>query len=146
MQENRWLLTGGALSMLAAILHIAAIIGGPDWYRAFGAGEEMALAAESGSPAPAIMTFAIAVMLGIWALYAFSGAGKIRKLPLLRTGLVVISAIYLARALLLIPFLILKPELVDAFAIWSSLIVLVYGLTYAIGTWRAWPVLAQKAA
>jgi hypothetical protein len=27
---------------------------------------------------------------------------------------------------------------VDSFALWSSAIVLVYGLCYAIGTWRAW--------
>jgi len=144
MPTNRWLLAGGALSTVAAALHIAVIIGGPEWYRAFGAGEEMARAAERGSSRPAIITFAIAVILAIWALYAFSGAGKIRRLPLLKTALVIISAIYLLRALLLVPSLLFKPELVDTFAVWSSLVVLIYGLAYSIGTWRAWPALRSS--
>jgi hypothetical protein len=35
---------------------------------------------------------------------------------------------------------------VDAFTLWSSLIVLAYGITYAVGTFRAWPALSSKAA
>ena len=136
---NKWLATGGVLSALAALLHIAIVIGGPDWYRFFGAGEGMARAAEQGSPMPAIVAGAIALILFIWACYAFSGAGLLRRLPLLRTGLVAISAIYLLRGLALVPALLFRPELVDPFAIWSSLIVLGYGLAYAIGTWAAWP-------
>jgi len=130
---------GGWLSVAASLLHIGCIIGGPDWYRFFGAGEEMAQAAARGEWMPAIVTTGIAAILGIWAAFAFSGAGRITRLPLLRTGLIVISAIYLLRGLILIPLFLRRPELVDSFAIWSSLIVLAYGLAYAIGTWRAWP-------
>lgn len=136
---NPWLLTGGGLSALASLLHLGCIIGGPAWYRFFGAGEPMARAAERGSPVPALVTLGIAVILAIWAAYAFSGAGLIRRLPLLRTGLVVISAIYLLRGLALIPALIINGASVQPFVLWSSLIVLVYGLAYAIGTWTAWP-------
>ena len=135
---NRWLVAGGILSAAAAVLHLGVIIGGPDWYRFFGAGEEMARAAERGSVAPAAVTAAIAAVLAILSAYAFSGAGLIRRLPLLRVALVVISVIYLARALVLVPALILRPQLVDAFGIWSSLVVLVYGVAYAVGTWRGW--------
>jgi hypothetical protein len=88
---------------------------------------------------PALVTLAIATMLAAWALYAFSGAGLIRRLPLLRTALVLISAIYLLRAAALLPLLILRPGAVDSFAIVSSLVALAYGLAYAIGTWSAWP-------
>ena len=35
--------------------------------------------------------------------------------------------------------------MVDAFLIWSSLIVIVYGLAYAVGTWRAWSSLKQAS-
>jgi hypothetical protein len=137
----QWLIVGGWLSVVAALLHIGCIIGGPDWYRFFGAGEGMARAAERGEWYPALVTFAIAAVLGIWAAYAFSGAGWLPRLPLLRTGLVVISATYLLRGLVLIPLLMWRPQAVDSFAIWSSLIVLVYGIAYAVGTWRAWPFL-----
>jgi len=36
----------GTLSFIASALHIAIIIGGPSWYRFFGAGESMASMAE----------------------------------------------------------------------------------------------------
>lgn len=142
MQRHPWLIAGGVLSALAALLHLAVIVGGPAWYRFFGAGERLARAAERGSPTPAVVTLFIACILALWAAYAFSGAGLVRRLPLLRTGLVVISAIYLLRGLVLFPALLLKPQLVDSFAIWSSVVVLVYGAAYAIGTWRAWPALS----
>lgn len=135
---NKWLLAGGVLSLLASLMHIAIIIGGPDWYRAFGAGERMARAAARGAIMPTLVTLGIASVLAIWALYAFSGAGLIRRLPLLRTGLVVITAIYLARGLALFPALIFRPDLVDGFIFWSSIVVLGYGATYAIGTRKAW--------
>lgn len=79
-------------------------------------------------------------MLALWAAYAFSGAGKIVRLPLLRTALVIIAFIYLARGLIVVPLALVKPQLLaDPFALWSSLIVLAYGIAYAVGTWRAWP-------
>ena len=139
-----WLLAGGWLSVIAALLHVGCIIGGPDWYRFFGAGEAMAQAAERGEWMPHVVTLGIAVMLLIWAAYAYSGAGRLRRLPLLRTGLIVISVIYLVRGLSIFPLALLRPQFVDAFAVWSSLIVLVYGLAYAIGTWRAWPSLEPQ--
>ena len=146
MAGNKWLILGGTLSALAAILHLAVIAGGPSWYRFFGAGEAMARAAERGSPTPALITLAIAAILTVWALYAFSGAGIIRRLPLLRTALILISAVYLLRAFALLPALILRPELVDTFAIVSSLVVLAYGLAYSIGTWTGWSSLKAIAA
>lgn len=138
---NYWLISGGMLSAIAALAHIAIIIGGPDWYRFFGAGEGMARAAAQGRMMPTLITLGIATMLAIWAAYAFSGAGLIVRLPLLRTALVIISSIYLVRALAVVPFLLTPTEQSSAFWIWSSAIVLIYGLAYAIGTWRAWPEL-----
>ena len=143
MPRNPWLITGGCLSLIASALHIACIIGGPAWYRFFGAGEAMAQAAERGEPYPALITFAIAVILALWGAYAFAGAGLIRRLPLMRTALVAISAIYLLRGAALIPALAV-PAMNSPFNIWSSVIVLGYGFAYLIGTWRAWPSLSRK--
>jgi hypothetical protein len=143
LKRNPWLIVGGTLTAAAALLHVAIIFGGPDWYRFFGAGEGMARAAERGHARPTIIAAGIALILLVWAAYAFSGAGLIRRLPLVRTGLVAISAIYLLRAAAPIPMLIANPGSVDAFLVWSSLIVLVYGLAYAVGTWTAWPALSR---
>lgn len=139
--KNGWLVAAGFLSAVASLLHVACIIGGPDWYRFFGAGEEMAQATERGSAMPGVVTAAIAAMLAIWALYAFSAAGFVRRLPLLRTGLILITGVYLLRGLALFPLLALKPQLVDTFTVVSALIVLGFGLTYAVGTWLVWATL-----
>ena len=125
--------------MLAALLHIGIILGGAEWYRFFGAGEELAVMAEQGSWYPAVLTFGIAFVLFIWGLYAFSGAELLRRrLPFLKASLVIISAIYLLRGFALVPAYLVKPELVDTFLIWSSLICLVYGAAYAIGIRQMW--------
>lgn len=139
---STWLIVGGWLSVLAALLHIACIFGGPDWYRFFGAGEAMARAAARGELWPTLITLAIGAVLLVWAAYAFSGAGSLPRLPLLRTGLIVITAIYLLRAFLLVPLHFWRPQHSDSFAIWSSLIVLAYGAVYAVGIFKAWPHLA----
>ncbi len=139
---QKLLIIGGLLSLLASVLHIGVIIGGPDWYRFFGAGEDMANMAEKGLLYPTLITIGIACVLAIWAWFAFAGAGLVWKPPLLRTGLIVISAVYLARGLIVLPMAVFVPEKINSFAIWSSLIVLVYGLFYAFGTWKAWSSLS----
>lgn len=143
--RNPMLIIGGVLSVAASLLHVVVIAGGPDWYRFFGAGEGMAQMAERGEITPILTTLAIASVLAIWAAYAFAGAGLIRRLPLMRTALVLISAIYLLRGLVLVPAFIINPGGVLPFVLWSSLIVLVYGVCYAVGTWIAWPSLSKRA-
>lgn len=145
-RSNPWLIAGGWLSLAASALHIGCIFGGGDWYRFFGAGEALARADERGEWGPALLTFGIAAGLAIWAAYAFAGAGIIRRLPLMRTALVVISAIYLARGLMLVPVMLKIPYRDAPFDYWSSLIVLIYGIVYALGTWRAWPTLSGRTA
>lgn len=141
--SNPWLIAGGVLSALAALLHLGCIVGGPDWYRFFGAGEGMARAVERGYVRPHLITLGIATVLAIWSAYAFAGAGLVRQLPLMKLALVTISAIYLLRGLVLIPAYTLNPHGVTQFTLWSSLIVLIYGLVYTIGTWEAWPALSR---
>ena len=141
---NPALIVGGVLSAVASVLHLAVIVGGPAWYRFFGAGEGMARAAERGSWVPTVVTIGIASVLAVWSAYAFSGAGLIPRLPLLRTALVLITAVYLLRGLVLVPAFVLNPDGVTPFVLWSSLIVLAYGVAYAIGTWTAWPALSGR--
>lgn len=137
-----WLIAAACLSMAAALLHLGCIIGGPDWYRFFGAGEGMARAAARGDLRPTLITLGIATVLAVWAAYAASGAGLIPRLPLLRTALIAITAIYLIRAIVFVPLHYWRPQHSDAFALWSSAIVLVYGVIHLVGVLRAWRHLA----
>ncbi len=138
-----WLAVAGSLSLCAALAHLATIAGGPAWYRTMGAGEPIARAAERGDAFPAVITVGIALILMAWAVYAASGAGLIVRLPLLRTALVAITVVYLARGMVLFwPAVLRRPDLSPAFLFWSSTICLAIGIVHAIGTWRVWPFLA----
>ena len=137
------MLTGGALTGAASLLHVAMIVGGADWYRFFGAGERMARMAARGSPYPALVTAGIAAVLAVWALYALSAAGVIRRLPLLRPALAAIAAVFLARGILGIPLVLLvdDPYLSQlrgrmTFMVVTSLVCVALGLCYAVGAAR----------
>jgi len=140
---NRLLVAGGCITAVVSLLHVAIIIGGPDWYRFFGAGERMARLAARGSIYPAIITSSIAAILGVWAVYAFSAAGVIRRLPLLRLALTLIAAVYLARGILGVPVVLLVDNVYTnqlrekmTFMVVSSAICVVLGLCYAVGATR----------
>ncbi|MGI8510213.1 MAG: hypothetical protein ACR2MQ_12895 [Gemmatimonadaceae bacterium] len=142
---NRLLLSGGLLTGVASLLHVAIIFGGPDWYRFFGAGERMAQLAARGSTYPTVVTAGIAAILSVWALYALSGAGVIRRLPFLRSALVLIAAIYLVRGLLGVPAVLFldQPYANElrarmTFMAVSSLVCICLGFCYAIGFSVLW--------
>lgn len=139
------LLLGGSLTGLASLLHVAIIIGGPDWYRFFGAGEGMARLAARGSTYPAAVTAGIALVLAVWMLYGLAGAGIVGRLPFLRLTLALIAAIYLVRGILGVPLVLfidhpyaneLKARM--TFMIVSSAICICIGLCYAVGAAQVW--------
>jgi putative oxidoreductase len=137
---DRLLVFGGMLTGVASLLHVGIILGGPEWYRFFGAGERMARLAARGSIYPTFVTAGIAVVLGIWALYALSGAGVIRRLPFVRLALVSIAAIYLARGILGVPLVLIvdDPYTLElrarmTFMVVSSAVCIGLGLCYAFG-------------
>ena len=135
---NLPLIVGATLSAAAALMHIGVIIGGASWYRFFGAGERMARAAERGKIYPTIVTLLIVAMLALWSACAFSGAGLLPQLPLLRSALCFITAVYLARGLIIFPMALFKPAAATPFSWWSSLICLNFGVVHLWGVAQAW--------
>lgn len=132
------LILAGIGSALAALAHVVCVIVGGPAYRLLGAGERMAHAAEAGHWQPAAVTLAIASLLGVWALLAFSGAGLVPPIPFTRPALVLISVVYLARGLafpLLIPAF---PENSLRFWLVSSGMCLVMGGLHAWGVVLRW--------
>ncbi|TNJ34338.1 hypothetical protein [Arenimonas terrae] len=130
---NPWLLAGAAASALAAVAHLACIAIGPAAYLTMGAGPRMAELAAAGHWYPPTITVVIAGMLLVWSAYALSVAGVIRALPLRRTILVAITAVYLLRGFarpVLEPYF---PDNSDRFWFWSSAICLAIGALHAIG-------------
>lgn len=135
---NTWLIAAAALSFVASLLHVAIVFGGAPWYRFFGAGEKMASAAEAGHAYPAIVTLGIAITLALWATFALSGAGLIPPLPLLKWGLITITAIYLVRSIAIIPLLLFARAQATPFLVWSSVICIGYGAVHLVGIMQIW--------
>ncbi len=112
----------------------------------FGAGEAMAQMAEQGLWYPTLVTLTIAAVLCIWGTFALAGAGVIKKLPLTRSILVVITSVFLLRAFL---FPALMPSFPDnslTFWLVSSGICLLIGSLFAVGTKQEWSRLTQANA
>jgi hypothetical protein len=131
------LLIGGVLSSAIAMLHVVIVFVGAPGYRYFGAGEGMARSAEAGSWVPPLLTLAIALIFAVWALYAFSGAGLIRRLPLLRGGLITIGLIFFLRGLSILPQVVALAQSgrsVVHRAVVFSFVSLTCGIIYLAGT------------
>jgi len=138
---NQWLKLGGILSFAVALLHVIIIFVGASAYRYFGAGEDMATAAESGSAFPALLTFVLVAVFAIWGLYSLSGAGVIRRLPLLKIALLLIGAVYTLRGVAVFQQLFqiaASSAEVAPREIVFSLVSLIIGLAYLIGTISNW--------
>lgn len=138
LNRNAWLLAAAAFNAMAAALHVGCIIFGASWYRFFGAGERMARLASTGSWYPALITSGIAAVLGVWSLYALSGAGVVPKLPFVRAVLCIITAIYLLRGLAVLPVSFFAAGRSLSFWWWSSAICLTIGLVHLAGLKQVW--------
>ena len=91
--------TGAILNFLIAAGHLACL----PWlypvlsiYRIDGIMETLAL--RYGAAIPYLLTVAIAFIFAVFGLYGLSGAGVIRRLPLLETGIYTIATLFLLRA------------------------------------------------
>ena len=136
--RNVALLIGGTLSVVIALVHLGCVVIGASCYRFLGAGEQMAVLAESGHWYPPVITLAIAGVLFAWALYAFSAAGILMRLPLVRYVLAAITSVYLIRGIAFQPLMTYFPGNSRSFWLFTSAIALAIGLIHLIGLIQVW--------
>lgn len=142
--SNKFLLAAALCCALAALAHLGCILFGADWYRFFGAGEQMAVMAEQGLWYPTIVTLMLVCILFIWAAYALSGAGAIKQLPLTKLALVIITSIFLLRGVSFVGLMPMFPDNSITFWLVSSAICLFIGGLFAVGTVQQWSKLSGK--
>ena len=135
---NKPLLVGAALSGAAALAHLACLVVGAPLFRILGAGEQMAQLHLAGHWYPTVVTLGIAGVLLVWSAYALSGAGAIRRLPLRRTILAAVTAIYIIRGVAFVPAMAYFPGNSMTFWLASSSICLLVGLVHLVGLRQCW--------
>ncbi|BAN47420.1 hypothetical protein [Metapseudomonas resinovorans] len=140
MEGNAWLLLAAMGTALAAVLHVCCILFGPVWYDAMGAGERMVRLARQGRWQATFITGAISLVLVIWALYALAGAGMLPVPPTARWVLPGIVAVLLLRGMAGLVIARVRPGYNGVrFWIVSSVVCLLLGGLYLLGTLQAWP-------
>lgn len=128
-----WIYLAGIIALIGVAIHIAAIFGGPEWYAYFGAPPQIVQSAREGTWLAPVSTMIITILMAICAAYAFSALGVIRRLPLLRTGLVGMATVCLIRFLILWPLMINHPELRNTFEIVAAIVWGMAGVGFVFG-------------
>jgi len=145
MNGKNLLTLGAWLNFGIALLHAIIIFVGAPGYAYFGAGE-LAPLAERGSLIPAAITAVLVLIFIAFGLYALSGAGRFRRLPLLKTALIFIGTIFTLRGVTVIFEIIYLVRGVGyplRYAVFSA-VALIVGLFYLIGAAQRWNGLKIK--
>lgn len=128
-----------------ALLHVVCIFTGEATARFFTAPRPVLELIRTGSWLIIPVCLVIVAVLGTFGLYAWAAAGRMRRLPALRAGLVVVGALYTLRGLALIPQSVVMVRHPGVFP-WQtpvfSLVALVLGLAHLAGARARWAALA----
>jgi hypothetical protein len=128
-----WIQLAAAIAAVGAVIHVVAIPAGPAWYAYFGAPASVVDSARAGTwPAP-VGAFVIALLMAACTWYACAALGAVRRPPLLRTGLAIMAAICLVRALLLPAVAMTHPEVRNTFEVVASILWGLAGVGFALG-------------
>jgi hypothetical protein len=142
MTRKHILALAALLSLAAAVFQMAIGLV-PDWSAYFDAPNQLLAR-------PALLLGAsiiVAVLFTVSAAYAASGAGYIRKLPLLRTALLVTGVVFLVRGWIFIPLLLASLDLIHSpveipgTALGSSAAFLLLAALYLAGAAANWRLL-----
>lgn len=146
--SQRFLGTAAVVNFLLGLLHVAAVFGGETAARFFTAPPAILAMIRDRSPMIYPVAVVMLALFGVFGFYAWSGGGFMRRLPLLRTGLLAVTAIYLLRGLAIAPQIVAAqrhPGVLPPQAFVFSAIALLLGLVYLAGTIGRWRQLAPAA-
>ncbi|MEJ2611014.1 MAG: hypothetical protein P8179_13235 [Candidatus Thiodiazotropha sp.] len=121
------------IATFTALAHLSCIFLGPSCYKAQLAPSEIIQSAIDGTFLAPVSTVVISALFLLCAVFAVSGAGFIKKLPLLKPVLITISGLCLVRGIVTIPFSFLFPEMVSTFSIVAGFIWFLSGILYLYG-------------
>jgi len=122
-----------AISTATAIAHLSCILIGPSCYKAQLAPPQIVQSAIDGTLLAPVATVIISALFLSCAFFAASGAGFIKKLPLLKPALITISVVCILRGLATVPASYLFPEMVSVFSLLAGFTWFTAGVLYLYG-------------
>ncbi len=128
---RRALRAAGWANIAIAAAQTIGLIWAWSMFRAVGIEEDMRELARQAAAMPYILTLITCAAFAVFGLYGLSGAADLRRLPLLRAGLVSIAVIYVLRATLYGGIDAVRDG--DGAQIIFAAIALLIGLCYAYG-------------
>ena len=127
------LILAAVISSVTALAHMSCIILGTSCYKAQLAPPEMIQSSIDGTLLAPLVTLFISALFLTCALFAVSGAGLIKKLPLQNIALIVIAVLCLLRGMATIPLSYIFPEMVSTFSILAGFVWFISGCLFFYG-------------
>lgn len=137
-----WITYAAWGSVAGALAHVAAIIGGADWFDFLGAPPSYGEALRAGEWLhPVVTTLGIAALLLVWAAYARSALPRRKPLPFAKFVCAIVAVIFLIRGVIGIPLLLFVltktgPTVMTLFHLGASVFILTLGLGFAAAFMR----------
>lgn len=142
-RENPWIrIYCGCVALalaLAGLVHFAALVGGETWLSALHAPPQMIAAYSAGDVMPYVVTSLIGVALIVAAFYLSGAVRYTPRLWLTTPALIVLSLIFWARGLILIPLVLMDQRWlieVDAFGVVTSVICVLMAIGFTLALFQ----------
>ena len=130
--ESRLLVSAGIIALAAAVWHVLCIWGGPGWFAFARAPQLIIDSAKQGTILAPVATLIVAGLMVACALFAFSAAGLVPEVPLIKPALITIAALCIIRALIASPDFVTSAGL-DVWQIVASAVWLYVGVCFVFG-------------
>ena len=131
--KSKLLISAGIIASASAIWHLLCLWGGPSWFAFARAPQQIIDSAQQGTLLAPIGTIIVAGLMFLCTVFAFSAAGLIRKLPLVKPALMTIAMLCTLRGLIAIPVFITATGL-DLWQIIASMVWLYVGIGFIAGS------------
>lgn len=130
---GKLLISAGFIASAAAIWHLLCILGGPSWFAFARAPQQIIESAQQGTMIAPIGTIIVATLMFACTIFAFSAAGLIRKVPLVKPAVMTIATLCSLRGLIAIPEFTNSAGL-DIWQIVASIVWFCVGICFIAGS------------
>lgn len=121
------------IAMATAIAHMSCIFLGPECYSAQMAPSIIVESAINGTYLAPVGTVIASSIFAVLGLYALSGAGVIRKLPLLKYVIYVVATLCIIRGILPLQLWLRHPDKVNDIVFYTGIVWFLTGLLFLFG-------------